>query len=79
MEKRKGYKSTEFWISAVGLVAGIIMGSGVIGENQWTQLIGGIIAAVCGTSYTMGRSMVKGKEALGSAHVEGELVKKHKS
>ncbi|MAB56113.1 MAG: hypothetical protein CL524_01050 [Aequorivita sp.] len=79
MEKRKGYKSTEFWLNAVGLITGLILGSGAVGENQWTQLIGGIVAAVCGASYTMGRSMVKSREALGSAHVEGELVKKHKS
>tara|TARA_R110000824_G_C15185876_1_gene674258 strand:- start:370 stop:609 length:240 start_codon:yes stop_codon:yes gene_type:complete len=79
MEKRKGYKSTEFWMNSVGLIAGIIMGSGVFGDNQYTQLIGGIIAAVCGASYTLGRSMVKSKESLAQAHVEGELVKKHKS
>jgi len=79
MEKRKGYKSTEFWLNAVGLITGLVLGSGAFGENQWTQLIGGIVAAVCGASYTMGRSMVKSREALGAAHVESELVKKHKS
>ena len=79
MEKRKGYKSTEFWLNAVGLITGLILGSGAFGENQWTQLIGGIVAAVCGASYTMGRSMLKSREALGAAHVEGELVKQHNS
>ena len=78
-DKKQGWKTTEFWLNAIGLVAGLIMGSGAFGDSQWTQLVGGIIAAVCGTSYTVGRSMVKGKEALGAAHVEGELAKKHQS
>lgn len=77
--KKQGWKTTEFWVSTVGLIAGIIMGSGALGDGQWTQLVGGIIAAVCGTSYSLGRSIVKGKEALGAAHVEGELIKKSQS
>ena len=76
MVQKQGWKTTKFWLNAIGVIAGVIMGSGALGDNQWTQLIGGIIAAVCGTSYTVGRSMVKGKEALGAAHVEGEIVKK---
>ena len=74
--KKQGWKTTEFWLSALGMIAGVIMGSGAFDDSEWTRLVGGIIAAVCGTSYSLGRSMVKGKEALGAAHVEGELVKK---
>ena len=77
--QKQGWKTTEFWLNAIGVIAGVIMGSGAIGDSQWTQLVGGIIAAVCGTSYTVGRSMVKGREALGAAHVEGEIVKKSQS
>ena len=76
---KQGWKTTEFWLNAVGVVAGVIMGSGAFGDTQWTQLVGTILAAVCGASYTMGRSLVKSREALGSAHVEGELVKKSES
>tara|TARA_Y100000004_G_C8913750_1_gene412114 strand:- start:315 stop:566 length:252 start_codon:yes stop_codon:yes gene_type:complete len=79
MGQKQGWKTSEFWLNAVGVVAGIIMGSGVLADNQWTQLIGTVLAAVCGASYTLGRSMVKGKEALGAAHVEGEAIKKSQS
>lgn len=79
MAQKQGWKTSEFWLNAVGVVAGVIMGSGAFADNQWTQLIGTVLAAVCGASYTLGRSMVKGKEALGAAHVEGELVKKSQS
>ena len=44
-----------------------------MGDSTWTQLIGGVLAAVCGGSYTIGRSMVKGHEALGAARVESAV------
>lgn len=74
--RKTGWKTTEFWLNLIGVFAGLIMGSGLLADNQWTQLIGGLIAAACGSSYALGRSLVKSKEALGAAHVEGELVKK---
>mgnify|MGYP003144866347 FL=1 len=75
---KPGIKSTEFIISMVGMVGGVVLAS--IEGNQWTQMIGAILAAVCGGSYTMGRSLVKSKEALGAAHIEGlrQVAKKPK-
>ena len=68
----------EMVFTILGLVSGCLMGSGVFGDSEITQIIGGILAAVCGSSYTMGRSLVKGKEAIGAAQVQAarELVKK---
>jgi uncharacterized membrane protein len=73
---KPGIKTTEFIISLVGMIGGVILAS--IEGNQWTQMLGGILAAVCGGSYTMGRSIVKGKEATGAAQVEAarQLAKK---
>ena len=73
---KPGLKSSEFIISIIGMVGGVVLAS--IEGNQWTQMIGALLAAVCGGSYTMGRSMVKGKEAIGAAQVEAarHLAKK---
>ena len=73
---KPGVKTSEMIITLVGMIGGCILAS--IEGNQWTQIIGGILAAVCGSSYTMGRSMVKGKEAIGAAQVEAarHLAKK---
>ena len=65
---KQGYKSTEFWVSLVGMLGGCIIAA--LGDNQTAQAIGAVLAAVCGGSYTMGRSLVKGKEATGAAQVQ---------
>tara|TARA_Y100000592_G_scaffold96354_1_gene164705 strand:- start:690 stop:929 length:240 start_codon:yes stop_codon:yes gene_type:complete len=73
---KPGIKTSEMIITLIGMIGGVVLAS--IEGNQWTQIIGGILAAVCGGSYTMGRSMVKGKEAIGAAQVQAarELAKK---
>ena len=73
---KPGIKTSEMIITLIGMIGGVVLAS--IEGNQWTQIIGGILAAVCGGSYTMGRSMVKGKEAMGAAQVQAarELAKK---
>ena len=73
---KPGIKTSEMIITLIGMIGGVVLAS--IEGNQWTQIIGGVLAAVCGGSYTMGRSMVKGKEAIGAAQVEAarHLAKK---
>jgi hypothetical protein len=73
---KPGIKTSEMVITLIGMIGGVVLAS--IEGNQWTQIIGGVLAAVCGGSYTMGRSMVKGKEAIGAAQVEAarHLAKK---
>jgi len=73
---KPGVKTSEMVITLIGMIGGVVLAS--IEGNQWTQIIGGVLAAVCGGSYTMGRSMVKGKEAIGAAQVEAarHLAKK---
>ena len=65
---KPGIKTSEFIISLVGMIGGVVLAS--LEGNQWTQMIGAVLAAVCGGSYTMGRSLVKGKEAIGAAQVQ---------
>ena len=73
---KPGVKTSEMVITLIGMIGGVVLAS--IEGNQWTQIIGGVLAAVCGGSYTMGRSMVKCKEAIGAAQVEAarHLAKK---
>ena len=73
---KPGIKTSEMIITLIGMIGGVVLAS--IEGNQWTQIIGGVLAAVCGGSYTMGRSMVKGKDAIGAAQVEAarHLAKK---
>jgi len=59
----KGYKTSEFWINLVVIVAGILMASGIIEETQGIgQVIGAVCAAVNASVYSAGRSIVKKKE-----------------
>ena len=73
---KSGFKSTEFWLSTVGMIGGIIIAA--MGDNQIAQAIGAVLSVVCGASYTAGRSLIKGKEAIGAAQVQAarELSKK---
>lgn len=73
---KPGVKTSEFIISIIGMIGGVVLAS--VEGNQWTQMLGGILAAVCGGSYTMGRSIVKSREATGAAQVEAarQLAKK---
>ena len=64
---KNGIRSSEFWLNIIGLVGGLTIAC--LGESQWTAMAGAVLSAVCGASYTYGRSMVKGKEALGAAQV----------
>tara|TARA_R100001594_G_scaffold121833_1_gene157812 strand:+ start:843 stop:1085 length:243 start_codon:yes stop_codon:yes gene_type:complete len=77
---KPGVKSTEFWLSAIGMIGGLILS--IVPESPWAQMIGGVLSAVCGVSYTMGRSWAKGKSesAQANAKVIAEaLLKKNSS
>ena len=74
---RPGLKSTEFWLNTAAMVIGAVLAA-VGEENSWTQILGGVMAVVAPAAYTAGRATVKGREALGAAHVEAarEVAKK---
>lgn len=72
---KPGFKSTEFWMSLIGLVGGMLMS--VAPDNLYTQAIGAVLAAVLGSSYTLGRAHTKGKEV--HAKVISEAISKKKT
>lgn len=68
----KGVKSTEFWMSLIGMVGGIVCA--VFAEAQWAQVAGAILSAVCGKSYADSRKTVKAAIALGGAKVDAARI-----
>ena len=62
----KSFKSTEFWITLCGVIGGIVMAA--VPESQVSNIIGAVLAAVCGSSYTLGRSMVKSSTSKAEAN-----------
>jgi hypothetical protein len=64
---KKGIHSTEFWLNLIGVLGGVI--TAMMGESQWAVIAGSILSAVCGASYTAGRSVVKSRETLLKAAV----------
>lgn len=71
---KPGFKSTEFWMTLVGVVSGMLMS--VSPDNVYTQAIGGLLAAALGSSYTLGRSQLKGKES--HARIVADAISKKK-
>tara|TARA_Y100000310_G_scaffold151235_1_gene150793 strand:- start:2490 stop:2723 length:234 start_codon:yes stop_codon:yes gene_type:complete len=65
MVKKPTWKATEFWVTLIGVLGGIIMS--VLPESPTANIVGGLLAAICGGSYTMGRSMVKSSESKSEA------------
>ena len=75
---KQGFKSTEFWLNLVGMVSGIVLAA--MGDNQWTTLAGSVLSAICGASYSLGRSMIKSTETTAAARVTtAQLLRGKKS
>jgi len=68
----KGVKSTEFWVSILGMLAGTLCA--LFSDSQWAQVIGPIAAVICGAAYTNARKTVKSAIALGAAQVDAARI-----
>tara|TARA_R100000655_G_scaffold25004_1_gene50804 strand:+ start:1239 stop:1493 length:255 start_codon:yes stop_codon:yes gene_type:complete len=79
-EQKPGYKTTEFWITIIGVISGLIMSA--LPESQTTSIVGSVLAAICGGAYSMGRSLIKSKgetgRAMAGALLESQNKKKEK-
>lgn len=57
---KPGYKSTEFWLSSIATILGIVLASGAVPEGGMVgQIIGGVLALLANLGYTASRTQVK--------------------
>ena len=60
---KTGFKTTEFWLSAIATIMGIIMASGALdnlGATHWSvKVVGGVMAILASLGYTAARAKVK--------------------
>jgi hypothetical protein len=57
---KPGYKTSEFWMTAVTMIMGLIMASGAVLEGSMAaQIVGGVIAVLSKLGYDASRTTVK--------------------
>lgn len=57
---KPGWKTTEFWLSTVVTVIGIMYGTGLIAPGTvWDKIIGFVSAALVAGGYSVSRGIVK--------------------
>ncbi len=71
---KPGYKSTEFWLSLVAVLAGFVLASGIGGDTKEgekqpvAQTVAGVVLSALGAlGYTKGRTSVKVAEETAKA------------
>ena len=59
-ETKKGYKTSEFWLSSAALVIGAFLASGAVADSHWAvKLAGVVMSALAAAGYTYSRTRVK--------------------
>ena len=70
----KGIKSSEFIVSILGVVGGLVCA--LFSESEWVPMVALLLTAVCGKTYTDSRKTVKAALALAkvdAARIEAEV------
>lgn len=58
--KKPGFKTTEFWLSSLAMVLGVVLASGAIPEGGMAgQIVGGVLSVLASLGYTASRTQVK--------------------
>lgn len=59
-EVKSGYKTTEFWFSAIAAIVSFLLASGVVAEgSQVAEIIGYVGGALTAMGYTVSRGIAK--------------------
>lgn len=75
-ETRRGWRTSEFWLSLVAMVVGVLLGSGVWGEGDATyRILGFVAASLTALGYVVSRGGVKKAELLSAMGRAPESVK----
>jgi len=57
---KPGFKTSEFWLTSITTLGGIVLASGAVAEGSATaQIVGGILAVLAQLGYTASRTQVK--------------------
>lgn len=57
---KPGYKTTEFWLSAVATFVGMVVASGIVpSTGPWTQVVGLVTCFLAALGYTVPRMSLK--------------------
>ena len=60
MEPKKGYKTTEFWLSLAATLVGALLASGAVADGSvWAQGLGAISSVLGALGYTYVRGRTK--------------------
>ena len=61
METKPSWKSSEFYITIVATVVGLLMSSGLLSDpnNIWTKAVGMISTALAAMGYSIARGLAK--------------------
>lgn len=61
-EVKAGYKTTEFWLSTIAVVVGVVVSAGLAdpdGAGTWDKIVGVVCSLLAAMGYTVARSNVK--------------------
>jgi hypothetical protein len=58
--QKAGFRTSEFWLSTIATLAGILLASGALTEGGTAaQITGGILAVLASLGYTASRTSLK--------------------
>ncbi len=65
IKEKPGYKTSEFWLTFLAMILGVLMASGAIGpDNIVSEIAGMAVLALSKLGYTASRANVKGAASL---------------
>lgn len=74
-DKKPGYKTTEFWLSALAVIAGMVLASGALGEHTGLyQALSFGLTALGALGYTASRTLVKASELKAKTLIEANKL-----
>lgn len=57
---KPGYKTTEFWLTAVATLVGLVMAADIIpSDGMWPKITGLVVAMLTSMGYNVSRSIAK--------------------
>jgi len=57
---KPGYKTTEFWLTTVATIVGLVMASDIIpSDGIWPKITGLVVALLSSLGYTVSRGVAK--------------------